>query len=95
MQKYINVLQDKFGNVMPGVSVLVTTYPAGTTPLIYSDNGITAIPNPIITDSNGNFAFYAASGRYQLICNLPRKDYCLFRITRRRFKAFGHCIHRC
>ena len=65
MQKYQNNVQDSFGKAMAGVSVLVKTV-AGTTPTIYYDNYGTIQANPIITDSDGKFSFYAIDGRYNL-----------------------------
>lgn len=66
MQKYQNNLLTNKGQVLVGVSVLVTNYPSGTTATIYSDNGITVAANPLTSDSNGSFAFYAADGHYSL-----------------------------
>lgn len=66
MEKYRNNVVDRNGNVLPGASVLVKTYPAGTTATIYSDNGVTSVNNPLTTDAYGQFAFYAADGRYSL-----------------------------
>lgn len=66
MQKYQNNVQSSTGQALAGVSVRVQNYPAGTDATIYSDNGITQAANPLTTDSNGAFSFYAANGRYQL-----------------------------
>jgi len=68
MQRYINSVANANGTPVSGASVLVQTYPAGTTATIYASNS-TAIPvaNPVTTDSNGQFAFYAPDGRYQLV----------------------------
>lgn len=71
MQKYQNNLLSNKGTVLVGVSVTVLKYPAGTIATIYSDNGITVTANPIITDSNGNFAFYGADGHYSLQISGP------------------------
>ncbi len=49
-----------------GAAVLVQTYPALATATIYSDNGVTLAVNPLTTDGNGRFGFYAADGRYSL-----------------------------
>jgi len=66
MQKYQNNLTDAKGNVLPGASVQVLTYPGLVVATIYSDNGVTPQTNPIVTGTLGDFAFYAADGRYAL-----------------------------
>lgn len=67
MQQYQNVLQDKFGNVIVGASVAVYVYGTTTPATIYSGNGTGLLPsNKVITSSLGEFAFYAANGRYSL-----------------------------
>lgn len=67
MQKYQNVIQDKNGNVIVGASVLVQSYPGALTSTIYKDNGVTTTANPLTTDSNGNFSFFAIDGLYQFV----------------------------
>lgn len=69
MQKYQNVVQTSQGVAVAGASVTVQTYPGGVAATIYSDNGSTVAANPLTTDTYGNFSFYAADGRYQLIVN--------------------------
>lgn len=66
MQKYQNNVTNNFGVPIQGASVLVTTYPAGATATIYSDNGVTPQANPMSTNNLGFFAFYAADGHYSL-----------------------------
>ena len=67
MQQYQNVLQDKFGNVIVGASVAVYVYGTTTPATIYSGNGTGLLPsNTVTTNSLGEFAFYAANGRYSL-----------------------------
>lgn len=67
MQKYQNnVLLSPGGIAVPNASVLVLNYPGGTTATIYSDNGVTVAANPLTTDANGAFGFYAADGHYSL-----------------------------
>lgn len=68
MQRYQNNFSKAQGNSLrpvAGASVLVTTI-GGAVATIYSDNGVTATTNPLTTDANGMFAFYAADGRYSL-----------------------------
>lgn len=68
MQRYQNNFSKAQGNSLRpvgGASVLVTTI-GGAVATIYSDNGVTTTANPLTTDANGMFAFYAADGRYSL-----------------------------
>jgi hypothetical protein len=67
MQKYVNSVADSTGAPVAGASVQVNNYPGGTAATIYSDNGVTPATNPLTTDTNGAFSFYAADGRYQLV----------------------------
>lgn len=66
MQKYFNTAADSEGRPIAAASVFV--YETGTTVLatLYSDNGSTLTGNPVSTDSNGLFAFYADDGRYDI-----------------------------
>lgn len=66
MQKYQDNVQNRNGDAVVGASVEVLTYPGGALATIYSDNGVTPATNPLTTDSNGAFSFYAADGRYSL-----------------------------
>lgn len=67
MQRFRDVLQDRGGNAVVGASVRVQTYPGAVDATIYSDDGVTVQGNPITTGANGEFSFYAADGRYQLV----------------------------
>jgi len=68
-------VQNPVGYAMQGVDVYVCTQPANTavippTPLatIYTDaTGTVQATNPVVTDGNGNFFFYAAAGTYTLV----------------------------
>lgn len=64
MQKLFGVVRDLKGNVVEGATVEVQDYPAGTLSTIYSDNGSTAATNPLTTDDEGYFEYYAANGNY-------------------------------
>lgn len=66
MQKYQDRVFSTAGQPIQGV--LVTVYQHGTNTLatLYSDNGVTVIPNPVSTDVNGLFYFYVADGRYDI-----------------------------
>ena len=68
MQRYINALASaQTGLPLVGAAVLVQLYPSGTTAVIYAvDSTSTPVANPLGTDVNGQFSFYAANGRYQL-----------------------------
>ena len=67
MQKYQNAIQDLKGNAVSGASITVYVYGTLTVATIYSDNGATVItPGSFLSDSDGEFAFYAANGRYSV-----------------------------
>jgi hypothetical protein len=66
MQKYFDFIQNQTGASVGNASVLVKQYPSGTTATIYSDDGLTQQPNPVVTNSKGYFEFYAADGLYTL-----------------------------
>jgi hypothetical protein len=67
MQKYTDVVTSaRSGAAIPSASVTVKTSPGGATATIYSDDGVTTQANPLTTDSNGEFTFYAADGEYTL-----------------------------
>ena len=67
------------GQAVQGVQVYVLTQPANTsvfppTPLaslFTSSTGITPLANPVLSDGNGNYFFYAASGTYTLYYHDP------------------------
>jgi hypothetical protein len=54
------------GPPVAGASVQVNVHGGGAA-TIYSDNGITQAANPLTTDANGAYSFYALDGRYDLI----------------------------
>ena len=73
MKKYIGTLikkdiNDPVAGETPavGASVTVKDYPTNNLSTIYSDDGVTQITQPILTDSAGKFEFYAANGRYNI-----------------------------
>jgi hypothetical protein len=66
MQKYFNYVQNTHGDAIQGASVAVTITSSGATATIYSDDGITTTTNPLTTDENGYFGFYAADNIYTL-----------------------------
>jgi len=75
MNRFDGVLQNAVGEAIAGADVYVCTQPAVTTnippsPLasLFADTGgVTPITNPVVTDGNGRFFFYAATGLYTLV----------------------------
>jgi len=65
MQKYVNSVASSVGAPVAGALVTVNVHGGGLA-TIYSDNGVTVTANPLTTDTNGSFSFYAADGRYDL-----------------------------
>lgn len=68
MLQFFDTLADTSGNALPGATVTVTNYPAGTLASIYSSNG-TVAPVPLSTvtaDLTGQVSFYAPDGAYTL-----------------------------
>lgn len=67
MQKYTDVVTSaRSGSAIPDASVTVKTHPGAVVATIYSDDGVTTKANPLTTDENGEFSFYAADGDYTL-----------------------------
>lgn len=67
MQKYQNSIQDLKGNAVAGASIAVYIFGTASLATIYSDNGVTVIPpGELLSDAEGEFAFYAANGRYNV-----------------------------
>lgn len=66
MEKFQDVVIDPAGNALAGVSVLVKDFGTTNNSTIYSDNAKTPLANPLTTDANGHFFFYAEQGRYSL-----------------------------
>lgn len=72
MQKYDGQLFRKFqdnvdGIAAVGVSVTVKTIETNENAVLYSDsNGTTSKSNPLTTDENGYYFFYAADGNYKI-----------------------------
>ena len=65
MRKYVDSVS--FGGPpVAGASVQVNVH-GSSAATIYSDNGITPAPNPLTTDSNGAYSFYAVDGRYDIV----------------------------
>lgn len=68
MQKYFNAVANAAtGLPVPNASVQVLLLSTGLPAVIYADNGVTPKVNPVTTDAQGYFEFYAADGRYSMI----------------------------
>ena len=74
MQKYTDTVQNRLGMAVEGAKVLVTDI-NGSVATIFSNNGTTQQSNPMTTDANGCFAFYAADGRYNLTITINNVQY--------------------
>lgn len=67
MQKYFESVVSSNGSAVQGASISVYSYGTSTLASIYSDStGSASKTNPITTDNNGYFEFYAADGRYSI-----------------------------
>jgi hypothetical protein len=65
MQRFFDVVQDRSGNAIPDALVYVYASGGGLATL-YSNNGVTITPNPVTTNLDGEYGFYAANGTYSL-----------------------------
>lgn len=66
MQRYSNNVQRSDGRAIIGATVTVTDYPSGAPSVLYTVEGGSPIGNVLVTDATGEYAFYAANGRYRL-----------------------------
>lgn len=66
MRKYFDTALLANGLPAGGAKVTVLIQSSQMNAVIYSDQGITPIPNPVTCDSTGFFSFFAADGTYQL-----------------------------
>ena len=65
MQKYQTSITTTNGNVVPNAIITVTIYGTNVPAILYSGNGTGQLAsNVLVTDSQGEFFFYAANGRY-------------------------------
>lgn len=65
MQRYFDTVLNNKGE--PAVGLTVTVMDSnGNKATLYSDNGATQASNPLLTDRNGEFAFYVANGHYSI-----------------------------
>jgi hypothetical protein len=63
MQQFFDVVQTRSGAAIADVRVTVYNSSGGAATL-YSDNGVTPKANPVITNADGEYFFYAANGTY-------------------------------
>lgn len=67
MQKYQNtVLNAQLGTPVVSAQISVFDNGTGLPATVYSDDGITVAAQPLVTDADGAFFFYAPNGRYNL-----------------------------
>lgn len=66
-QKYISVVQDTVGNVVPGTTITAKIAGTSTLATLYSDTLCSAtMANPLTSLSDGTFSFYTTDGRFDL-----------------------------
>jgi hypothetical protein len=63
MERRFNTATDRRGNAISGATVTVLDA-AGTSATIYSDDGVTTTTNPLTTNSDGEYTYFAKNGRY-------------------------------
>lgn len=66
MKHYEDVVLDRNGNAIRDATVTVTDYPSGTTSTVYGSDALGSNVNPLTTDLDGRFDFYAKDGQYNL-----------------------------
>lgn len=61
------------GVPLAGIKFYVQNYPSGTAAVIYgvNDNTSTPLVQPLTTQADGTFPFYAANGRYKIVSSPP------------------------
>lgn len=66
MQRFFDAIQSQTGKAIPGA--IITVYNSGGgLATIYSDNGVSVTGNPLVSNQDGEYAFYAANGTYTLV----------------------------
>ena len=63
MERYFDVVTDRRGNSIRGATVTIKDE-AGNVATIYSDDGVTPQANPMTTNADGEYTFFAANGKY-------------------------------
>ena len=64
MQQRTETFSNSLGRPVAGGLITVYNYPSGTVAVLYADNGLTPLANPVVADINGLYKYYAADGRY-------------------------------
>jgi hypothetical protein len=67
VKHYIDTISTDRGLPANGATVQVKLTGTATPATLYSDNGVTPKTNPVTCDSTGQFDFYVADGRYDLV----------------------------
>lgn len=67
MQKFSDYLLSQNGSPIDGASIQVNLAGTSTSATLFSDNAGTALVNPVTSEADGSFEFYAENGRYDLI----------------------------
>jgi hypothetical protein len=63
MERRFNSIQDRRGNALAGATVTVTDENGGAA-TIYSDDGVTTTDNPLTTNADGEYTYFATNGKY-------------------------------
>src|SRR4249919_504847 len=66
MKKHTDYVLDREGNAVAGAEVYVRKQSDNTLASLYSDDGVTPTSNPVTTDNDGEFSFYAGDDTYKL-----------------------------
>jgi len=77
MQRYNDVVQDTYGNIVPTASITVNVH-NGSQATIYSNNSLASLTQPFTPNSQGQFFFYAADGRYDINVTYGGTTYTLY-----------------
>lgn len=64
MRRFEDVVLNQNGQPVPNANVSVFLPGTSTTATLYSNDGLTVIPNPVLTNALGVFSFFVASGKY-------------------------------
>ena len=63
MERLFDVVQDRRGNAISSATVTVKDKD-GNLATIFSDDGVTTASNPLTTNADGEYTFFAANGQY-------------------------------
>lgn len=69
MQLYTDVVQTLTGDAVPNARITVVFSSNGASASLFSDNGTTPLPQPVLTDELGTYSFYAGNGTYDITVN--------------------------